>query len=1466
MAPQSLLEEMIAGWTKASEEPIQGPDQPPASTAPPFDRPASKRIYRQMVEEMIQGFSHEPIEKEAWLTPPPKPPPPSFIESIAKSLPQLPPGTGYEGFLEAPSTTQPQIEEPQDIGQEQSTERQQRFRQELLDLLKNWTIGPFIEGGRIAREGRTTEQAKAFETMTPEQRAAYEESGRGKQSILTMTRDDPALQEIAARLLTLGMVGAGGHIVGGPRFGAPKTTIPFIRPKTPEQPVVEPPGPVLQQKAPLPPEILTPPPVAPLPTPTQTFTGKTYAERRANAAQVLDIPQSELKADIKKLIKSKEANTGDEALAMIAERRKPSAPPEGQVVPQSIGASGLSPAQLKTMVDKIMYANRAALAKMTPAKIEEFERSVRERLMSPAPLESTIPPSRPVAPPTAEVTAAGQLSTQEAPKEPVPYQPGIVAEAQGVVGKALPYSPKYQKSPIVEPTEGFIRLYRGTKAETTTPGQWFSTDPAVAKVYAEPYAGGKPGRLDYVDVPKAYYKDLLEEARIAGDVPEHLFVDNATAGKARPVESGKVPPPVQPKAAVAPTIQPTSWSGRIDKRAPSALKSRAAEVDTLDAADFASGGKFDYLAQLKLIPKDEANRVAANMVIHFENRSLNPNAVNPSTKDFGLFQFSPTVAGEVGVKKGGTPADHLKRFEKKWLPELERRIGSNDPKALALGHLNQKWTKQAVAKGGAEPSTVGAAQYKAPPYEPEQLATGPGAPDLPPDISMKVLAKSGYESLGLQVEQLFRGELPNPDARFFRNVGAAVKRGDIVFPGQRQLLEQHGLTAEMLGDDLMKTATHSGQTLNLYSQWSKKVQRFARENPELAKEMNIALPPPREPLGWFRKLDNTTRATMTGRIGTAMRNLEQGVANNIFDAFDNAIANVVVGAKQGNIAQEMAASTERFSAMFRALSPAKQKELSKLLDAFPLQKMELLSAPIQDVVYAGKFVKIVQTWNWMQERFVRRLALDGSVSEEMARRGLQYDRANLRTVPEDIMDKGVADALRITYAARPEKGTVPGFISSRILRMYDPAPVLSLINPFPRFQYANAFRFIWEHSPFGPIDLMTKGKLAQEVTSYSIPTKAARAAQKQLAIPNATITSSEFDILTKQAQETTTISRPTMAAKAAQAELANPKTAVLAYTKAATGLGLFTAALAYRSSDDAPDKWYEVKAPSGVPVIGGKAVSGEAFAPFITYGLFAETFRLAVDQYGTQEMKEMFNTIKKPPVVEAKDVARAMIGLNRIAGTGLVFVDLLQKGGWEGWLKHGKDFFGQYIGRFTVPLSSYKNLVSPVVPEEATIRDVTTAPLTGPTRRNIPGVSEALPPSPSITRAEPRMIEHPVFGELTGLSAQTYTQLEHEVNRLNIPWYELGPRTGVPEADLKLKKYMGQLLDDKTFTVFLESNDFQKATDPQKERQLRKEFGNAKRAAMGQLHNEYPALYDQVQERLHRKDLELLESLRGQTP
>lgn len=150
----------------------------------------------------------------------------------ATEAPDLP-----EGFtLDAGGPVRPPS--PQQAMEAERT-RSKRFTDILPELVYDFTLRPFLEAGSVLREGRTLEQATAFEAMTPEQRAAYKESGRGLMSPFSMSREE--LMPLEAPLAGLSLLSTGGA-VGRPRYGIPKTRISLTGRPRPAPPAEEPLG------------------------------------------------------------------------------------------------------------------------------------------------------------------------------------------------------------------------------------------------------------------------------------------------------------------------------------------------------------------------------------------------------------------------------------------------------------------------------------------------------------------------------------------------------------------------------------------------------------------------------------------------------------------------------------------------------------------------------------------------------------------------------------------------------------------------------------------------------------------------------------------------------------------------------------------------------------------------------------------------------------------------------------------------------------------------------------------------------------------------------------------------------------------------------------------------------------------------------------------------------------------------
>jgi hypothetical protein len=257
-----------------------------------------------------------------------------------------------------------------------------------------------------------------------------------------------------------------------------------------------------------------------------------------------------------------------------------------------------------------------------------------------------------------------------------------------------------------------------------------------------------------------------------------------------------------------------------------------------------------------------------------------------------------------------------------------------------------------------------------------------------------------------------------------------------------------------------------------------------------------------------------------------------------------------------------------------------------------------------------------------------------------------------------------------------------------------------------------------------------------------------------------------------------------------------------------------------RNSEYRGEKWYEVK-------VGDKTYDTRAYAPMISpYMLISES-------------------ISHPENLKAADWAGAVIGLNRIAGSGLVLTDIIRSKDVESISKTIGKVAGEYLGSFSVPFRTFQDIYSAAVPDKNAIRDTRERPLLGPIMRNIPGLSETLPEMVSPLKSERVRTEHPLLRQLTGLSVKTKTLMEKEVDRLGIETSTYYPKTGIPEADRELSKYMGPAIEQIAPKLLTQSR-YGALDDNMKEMVLDQIFKEAKEMARKRLMKDNPTLGKRV--------------------
>jgi len=329
-----------------------------------------------------------------------------------------------------------------------------------------------------------------------------------------------------------------------------------------------------------------------------------------------------------------------------------------------------------------------------------------------------------------------------------------------------------------------------------------------------------------------------------------------------------------------------------------------------------------------------------------------------------------------------------------------------------------------------------------------------------------------------------------------------------------------------------------------------------------------------------------------------------------------------------------------------------------------------------------------------------------------------------------------------------------------------------------------------------------------------------------------------------------------------------------ALSEAYIGTLMMGGALALRNSEFAGEKWHEVK-------VGDKRIDIRAFAPFAQYAFFAET------------LKQMSERGPDPRnwTLTGRDLAQALLSINRIAGSGLSLLDIATgRSNFDTATDQLVDVAAQYMSGFTVPFVTLKDVIASGAVssperalEAAKLRDTRTTvrlpedfdlgqsaravgeALTTPARANVPGLAEQLPEKPSLFERRPLAAESPGLRQLTGLSLQTRSPIHAEVNRLGIAFADIAPRTGIPEADREITRHMGAIIEDLAPRV-LGSPAYAGQPDDLRKILIERVFSTARTIGRARLAATRPALAAAVRRRGLDRDLSQALTTRGLLP
>lgn len=263
---------------------------------------------------------------------------------------------------------------------------------------------------------------------------------------------------------------------------------------------------------------------------------------------------------------------------------------------------------------------------------------------------------------------------------------------------------------------------------------------------------------------------------------------------------------------------------------------------------------------------------------------------------------------------------------------------------------------------------------------------------------------------------------------------------------------------------------------------------------------------------------------------------------------------------------------------------------------------------------------------------------------------------------------------------------------------------------------------------------------------------------------------------------------------------ADSRIALQALSRATAGTLMFSGAMAIRNSKFGGEKWYEIN-------VGGKTIDTRSFAPFSTYLFLAEA-------------------LSDRQALTGLDFLQGIVSINRIAGTGLVFLDLIRSDSIGKTTTKLLQFLDAYTASFLTPLATLKDFIGQISNEEVKSRDINTIPF-GRTINAIPILNRVLPKSPSITRNEVFTREHPILRQLTGISIKTKNPLEREIDRLGIQFTDIAPKTGSDTLDRMIANDLGVIISKYNIVG---SPFYKNLSDPAKKEYIKSVYASLKSA------------------------------------
>ena len=343
---------------------------------------------------------------------------------------------------------------------------------------------------------------------------------------------------------------------------------------------------------------------------------------------------------------------------------------------------------------------------------------------------------------------------------------------------------------------------------------------------------------------------------------------------------------------------------------------------------------------------------------------------------------------------------------------------------------------------------------------------------------------------------------PDEAKRIFERVTDLIREDELNWSDLPKILEKYNMTKDQFADELMATWSAAGKKLAALSKIRRQWRRLELSRETLSREKDIEglakllginkknfirnlkqaddelryLFTDRSGMDliarWWNRLENFRRSNLVTQLVTAVRNVRVQLAAGLIGDFENLTSGLLRGIiNKGRVIitgrdkvkylgplEEIAVISWNTPAFFKAFTKRHRNLINNIIENYrnPEETARLISTPVHEVAAFNKISKVLNTFNRAQEVFMRKALFEARLATNLARRGKSIWNIDPKEIPSSDVADAVEYSLRMTFAASPKSN-----FSKSLVRFWSKTP-LTLINPFPRFNFANAIPFFWD--------------------------------------------------------------------------------------------------------------------------------------------------------------------------------------------------------------------------------------------------------------------------------------------------------------------------------------------------------------------------------------------------------------------